>query len=39
MAAGRFHSFTGLGPALLFEISMPCSLADNDFRDLRLRTG
>lgn len=37
--AGRFHSFTGLGPALLLEISMPCSSADNDFRDPRLRTG
>lgn len=35
--AGRFHSFTGIGPALLLEVSMPCQVADNDFRDPRIR--
>lgn len=27
----KFHSFTGLGPALLLELSMPCVVDDNYF--------
>jgi D-lyxose ketol-isomerase len=31
VAPGRKHSFTGIGPALLLELSMPCEIADNHF--------
>jgi D-lyxose ketol-isomerase len=27
----KFHSFTGIGPALLLELSMPCQVDDNYF--------
>jgi D-lyxose ketol-isomerase len=27
----KFHSFTGVGPALLLELSMPCQVDDNYF--------
>jgi mannose-6-phosphate isomerase-like protein (cupin superfamily) len=30
---GREHSFLGVGPALLLELSMPCDVADNCFTD------
>lgn len=33
---GVWHSFTGLGPALLLELSMPCEIDDNEFADLRI---
>lgn len=36
---GRKHSFTGLGPALLLELSKPCIIADNHFDDPRIRVG
>jgi D-lyxose ketol-isomerase len=36
---GRFHTFTGLGPALLLELSMPCEIADNQFADPRIPIG
>ena len=35
----RFHSFTGIGPALLLELSMPCEIDDNDFADTRIPIG
>lgn len=36
---GSRHSFTGIGPALLLELSMPCVVADNDFADPRIPIG
>jgi mannose-6-phosphate isomerase-like protein (cupin superfamily) len=33
MPAGRRHSFTGVGPALLLEVSMPSRRGDNFFSD------
>ena len=36
---GRYHSFTGAGPALLLEISTPCAIADNYFADRRIPIG
>jgi mannose-6-phosphate isomerase-like protein (cupin superfamily) len=33
MPPGQRHSFTGLGPALLLEVSMPSSRQDNFFAD------
>jgi mannose-6-phosphate isomerase-like protein (cupin superfamily) len=36
---GCFHSFTGVGPALLLELSMPCEIADNEFADRRILIG
>lgn len=36
---GQFHSFTGLGPALLLELSMPCEIDDNNFADERIPIG
>jgi mannose-6-phosphate isomerase-like protein (cupin superfamily) len=35
----RPHSFTGVGPALLLEISMPCDVSDNYFADRRIPFG
>jgi mannose-6-phosphate isomerase-like protein (cupin superfamily) len=35
--AGRWHSFTAIGPSLLLEVSMPCTGADNAFRDRRIQ--
>lgn len=34
---GRWHSFRGIGPSLLLEISTPCTGKDNIFRDPRIR--
>ncbi|MFH1007903.1 MAG: D-lyxose/D-mannose family sugar isomerase [Candidatus Latescibacterota bacterium] len=39
VAPGKFHSFTGIGPALLLELSTPCEIADNYFRDTRIPIG
>jgi len=36
MPPGTEHSFTGLGDALLIEVSMPCMLEDNFFADKRI---
>jgi N-acetylneuraminate synthase len=36
---GQYHSFTGVGPALLLELSMPCEIDDNDFADTRIPIG
>ncbi len=33
------HSFTGIGPALLLELSKPCFIADNVFEDPRIQIG
>ena len=33
MPPGRRHSFTGVGPALLLEVSMPSVREDNFFAD------
>lgn len=36
MPPGMGHSFTGLGPALILEVSMPSRLQDNFFTDKRI---
>jgi D-lyxose ketol-isomerase len=36
---GTEHGFTGCGPALLLEISQPCEIDDNAFRDPRIPIG
>jgi D-lyxose ketol-isomerase len=36
MSPGMGHSFTGEGPALLLEVSMPSILQDNFFSDVRV---
>jgi mannose-6-phosphate isomerase-like protein (cupin superfamily) len=36
MPPGSGHSFTGVGPALLLEVSMPSILQDNFFSDQRI---
>lgn len=36
---GRKHSFTGVGPALLLELSMPCEVADNYFSNRQIPIG
>lgn len=36
MPPGTGHSFTGVGPALLLEVSMPSILQDNFFSDPRI---
>ena len=36
MPAGRVHSFTGSGNALILEISTPCLVSDNDFQDIKI---
>ncbi len=33
---GTGHSFTGVGPALLLEVSMPSVIGDNFFDDIRI---
>jgi len=33
------HSFTGIGPALLLELSQPCLIDDNYFEDTRIPIG
>jgi mannose-6-phosphate isomerase-like protein (cupin superfamily) len=35
----KYHSFTGLGPALLLEVSTPCMVDDNYFQDTRIPIG
>jgi uncharacterized cupin superfamily protein len=39
VATGREHSFTGVGPALLLELSMPCAIDDNYFADSAIPIG
>lgn len=36
---GRVHRFTGVGAALLLEVSMPCVIDDNFFEDPRIPIG
>lgn len=36
---GRAHRFTGIGPALLLELSTPCQVDDNYFTDRRIPIG
>ena len=36
MPPGTGHSFTGIGPALILEVSMPSTLQDNFFADRRI---
>jgi len=36
---GQYHSFTGQGPCLLLELSTPCEIADNDFRNPSIPIG
>jgi mannose-6-phosphate isomerase-like protein (cupin superfamily) len=36
---GARHCFTGIGPALLLELSMPCEVDDNLFDDERIPIG
>lgn len=36
MPPGMGHAFTGLGPALILEVSMPSILRDNFFADARI---
>ncbi len=35
----KFHSFTGIGPALLLELSMPCQVDDNYFDNPNIPIG
>ena len=39
VAPGRPHQFTGIGPALLLEMSMPFKIDDNYFADRRIPIG
>ena len=36
---GQSHSFTGIGPVLLLELSMPCEIDDNEFMNARIPIG
>lgn len=36
---GQPHTFTGIGPALLLELSTPCEIDDNNFADNRIPIG
>ncbi len=36
---GQVHGFTGMGPALLLEVSKPCVIDDNYFEDTRIPIG
>ena len=36
MPPGQVHSFTGMGNALVLEVSTPCLVADNCFEDSRI---
>ena len=36
---GLKHGFTGIGPALLLEISTPCVIADNYFQNTKIPIG
>lgn len=35
----KYHSFTGIGPALLLEVSTPCMIDDNYFEDTNIPIG
>jgi len=35
----KYHQFTGVGPALLLEVSKPCRVDDNYFEDTRIPIG
>jgi D-lyxose ketol-isomerase len=39
VAPGKVHSFTGEGPCLLLELSMPCEVDDNYFDDPNIPIG
>jgi len=39
MPPGRKHRFTGLGPALILEVSQPSTRGDNYFSDARIGEG
>jgi mannose-6-phosphate isomerase-like protein (cupin superfamily) len=39
VAPGQLHSFTGIGPALLLELSMPCEVDDNLFDNVNIPIG
>ena len=39
VSPGTVHGFTGIGPALLLEISKPCFIEDNMFEDTRIPIG
>ena len=36
---GHYHSFVGKGPALILEVSMPCTDDDDFFEDSRIPVG
>ena len=36
MPPGTVHSFTGMGDALILEISTPCLVSDNEFQDPKI---
>ena len=36
---GKVHGFTGIGPALLLELSMPCKIDDNYFENRDIPIG
>ena len=36
MPPGKVHSFTGMGNALILEISTPCLVSDNEFQDPKI---
>ena len=36
---GKIHSFTGIGPALLLEVSKPCIIDDNYFENTKIPIG
>ncbi len=35
----KYHSFTGIGPALLLEVSKPCVISDNYFENMSIPIG
>ena len=39
MEPGRRHAFTGIGPALILEVSMPSTRGDNFFEDPAIGSG
>ena len=39
VAPSVVHSFTGVGPALLLEVSTPCIIEDNYFEDRNIPIG
>jgi len=39
VAPGKLHSFTGIGPALLLEVSKPCIVDDNYFENTKIPIG